>query len=345
MMSKKVILGVTLILGLILILGCIPKEIRTVKIELGPWNHPKANPDIERVKANLKLAEQAYPNDPEVYHLWGRIYALEDNYVEMDKAFAKCDSMSDSYTAVNDTIRMTEWDVLWNKALDEYKNADYEGTLTNLKNAIICWPGQYEPYLYGADAAYRLGNTEEAYQLSKKGYELVPDTANMARQYGEMCLMNDKLDEAKTVFLKLVEKDPTNANYMFNLGEIFLAEGDTTKALEYYEGGLKIEPDNADGFLSISRLYFVMKNYPKCIEAFEHYKALATPSKDDYFLYLLALYQNNDFAKAQTELEAFTMEHPDYCDAWQLLANSYIRQGMQKEAKKATTSYDDCVKK
>ena len=344
MMSKKIILAVTLILGLIFILGCIPKEIRTVKIELGPLHRPKANPDIERVKENLKLAEQAYPNDPEVYHLWGRVYSLEDNYVEMDKAFAKCDGMTDAFKAVNDTIRMTEWDALFKKAIDEYKNADYEGTLNNLKSAITCWPVQYEPYLYGADAAFRLGNKEEAYELSKQGYELAPDTSNMARQYGEMCLMNEKLDEAKDVFNKLIEKDPTNASYRFNVGEIYLAEGDTAKALENYEQGLEIDPTNAEGYLNVSKLYFVSKNYHKCTESFEHYMKLETPVPEDLFLYMLALYQNENYDKARTELEKFTMEHPEFCDAWQLIANVYVHLKMQKEAKDATVKYDKCLK-
>jgi tetratricopeptide (TPR) repeat protein len=345
MMSKKILLSVTILIGVLILLGCLPKEIRTVKIELGPWNHPKANPDMERVKENLKLAEQQYPDNPEVYHLWGRVYAQEDNYVEMDKAFKKCDSLSNNFIAVNDTIRMQEWDGLFNKAVEAYKNEDYEATLKNLENAIICWPHQFEPYLYGADAAYRLGKNEEAYNLSKQGYEMAPDTIRMARQYGEMSLINNKLEEAKDVFLRLVDLDPTNPSYMFNIGEIYLAEGDTTAALDYYERGLKMDETYAEGYLNISKLYFVIKDYPKAAAAFEHYKSLETPLPEDEFLYLLSLYQDEEYDKAKTALEQFTMDNPGFCDAWQLLANVYVHLKMQKEAKDATAKYDQCIEK
>ena len=46
--------------------------------------------------------------------------------------------------------------------------------------------------------------------------------------------------------------------------------------------------------------------------------------------------------KAKTELEKFTMDNPDYCDAWQILANTYLRLKMKKEAMNADDEYKKC---
>jgi len=345
MMSKRLIFGLALVLTALFIFGCQPKELRTVKIELGTWKHPKSNPSIDRVKANLAAAQEQTPNNAEVYFLWGRVYAMENNYAEMDKAWDKCDELSDAFDPTIDTLRMMEWDTLFiQSAVKSYQKGDYEVALDKSQKAIICWEHNYQPYLYGADAAYRLGNNELAYDMSKAGYKVSPDTVSMARLYAEMCFVSNKLDEAKGVFERLITKDQTNADYYFNLGEIALAQGDTTKALDYYEQGLDKDKSNPDGWLNIAKLYFLIEKYNKAVTAFEHYVSLAeTVSKDDMFLYLLAVYQIEDYEKAKTQLESFTMEHPDYCEAWQLLGNSYVHLKMSKEAKAANEKYDKCI--
>jgi tetratricopeptide (TPR) repeat protein len=346
MMNKKFAFSLAVVLAALLLFGCQSKELRTTKIELGTWSKPKPNPNLDRVKQNLEQAEQQSPDNPEIYHLWGRVYAMENNYQEMANAFTKCNDLTDQFKAINDTISMMEWDTLFNKAVEAYKNENFEATLGNLKNAIIAWPYQFEPYLYGADAAYRMGDIEEAYNMSKSGYELVPDSIRMARQYAEMCLMAEKLDEAEPVFIRLSELDPSNSSYLFSRGEIYMSRGDTTKAIEFYEQGLNLDPDNPEAYLSISKLYFLIKDYSNSVNSFEKYKAMAENiNKDDYFLYLLSVYQANDFEKSKVELEKFTMDHPDECDAWQLLANTYLHLKMKNEAQKANDEYDKCAGK
>lgn len=344
-MSKRLIFGMTLVLTVLFVFGCQTRELRTVKIELGTWKKPKSNPNIERVKENLASAQKQTPDNAEIYHLLGRVYAMENNYEEMDRAFTKCDELSDQFKAVNDTLRMMEWDTLFIQgAVKAYDNKDYEIVLDKSTKAITCWANNYQPYLYGADAAYRMANNEKAYELAKAGYAIAPDTVAMARLYADMCFINDKLDEAKIVFGKLIEVDPSNADYYFNLGELLLAHGDTTQAIEYYKEGLDKDRDNPAGWLSIAKLYFLIEEYQEAVNAFEHYLSIATEtSNDDMFLYLLALYQVENYEKAKTELETFTMANPDYCDAWQLLGNTYIHLKMKKEAIAANEKFDKCA--
>jgi tetratricopeptide (TPR) repeat protein len=312
---------------------------------LGTWKKPKPNPNIERCKENLTLAQQNYPDDPLVYHLWGRVYALEDNYEEMAKAFDKSNELSDQYAAANDTIRMEKWGVIHKDGLDKYQAQDYNGTLEAMKNAIVCWPHHYDPYLFAADASYRIGDSEAAYNYSKQAYEMAPDTMQVAVQFAEMCLQNAKFDEAKTVFETLHQKDPTNARYLFSLSDLAIAENDTAKSIEYALQALEIDKDNADGWLNMVKLYFMLQKYCEAAEAYEHYIPLVEePNSDDHFLYTLSLYQCEENEKAKTELEKLTIENPENCDAWQLLSNTYLRLKMKNEAIEANKKYENCTK-
>jgi len=341
-MKKVIALGLLIGVLAFILISCTASEIRTVKIEM-----KAKSPSMERIKTNLIKAEEMYPDDPEVYHLWGRYYAMMDNYVEMDKSFKKSDEMSDKFKASNDTLRMMEWDVLYKAAIDTYKKLDYEATLKNMKDAIICWPNQYDPFLYGADCAYRLGDSTEAYNLSKQAYQLVPDTLRVIQQFADMSLINGKYDEALGVYEIAKEKDPTNASILFSMAEIYLVKGDTAKAVEYSLEGLEIDKNYPEGWLNISKLYFLTKDYCKSADAYEHYLGMIEeePLLDDQFLYVLSVYQCEDFEKAKTVLQKLTMDYPNYCDGWQLMGNTYLRLKMKKEAVDANKKYDECLKK
>jgi len=138
-MSKKLVFGLVMVLTLACFFACQSKELRTIKIELGTWKNPKPNPSLERVKENLASAEKVNPENPEIYHLWGRVYAMENAFEQMDEAFDKCDQLTDQYKAINDTIRMMEWDTLFIQgAVKDYDGQDYAAALEKSQKAIIC---------------------------------------------------------------------------------------------------------------------------------------------------------------------------------------------------------------
>ncbi len=341
-MKKAIALGIVIAMVAVMLTGCIPKEIRTVKIELGTFNKPKPNPDIDRVKENLDKAVKMYPDNPEVYHLWGRVYSMEDNYVEMDKAFNKSEELSPKFKAVNDTIRMIEWKDLVDKATEAAQRDDFETALASFKNSIICWKLRFEPYMYGSDAAYQIGRKEEAYEMAKKAYELAPDTLRVAQLYADMCMVNDKYDEADAVYQKLVEKDPTNAQMLFHLADIYRAKDDTSKAIGFYRRALEIDGDNSDGWFNLGLLYFQAKDFCNAAECFGRVTSLIPEDIDAKINYLLSLVQCGELETARTELEKFTMENPDNCDGWDLLSQTYLRLKMKKEASEAYKKFEEC---
>jgi len=357
-MKRLTALGLILVLAAAFLAGCTPKELRTVKIEMGPINKPRANADMERVKRNLEDAVKLYPNNAEVYQYLGRVHALEGKYPEMAAALAKSDSLDPKLKIDNDTIRQNKWKELFEKGKQQATNKELEAALESFKNSAICWPERYESWINAAVVAHQLNQSKEAFTLSKKAFDLAPDTMVVAENYATMCMADSQYDAAKTVYLRLIEKDPTNAEIMFQLGNICRINKDIECAVRYYSKALEIDKGNAAGWFDLGMLYYQMDDYCRASEHFKKVVALLPEDKDakfNYFLSLLKCAQGDTaaanaartktmFEEAKIGLEKFTAEYPDNCEAWNLLSNSCLWLKMKKEAETAFKKYQDCGK-
>jgi len=347
-MKKYAILLLAVFAVLLIASGCTPKEIRTAKIELGTVSKPKQNPDIPRVKENLKLAEQKYPDNGEIHFLWGRVYKKENNFTEMVPALEKAAQMTPSLKADGDTLRMEVWDGLVNEADQHRRNGDYEKALGKFQTATFVWEYQYEAWLFGSESAYNVQDFEEAQRMAKEAYLLVPDSLTVAKWYTDMCIVTEKFEEAESVIAKLIERDPTNPSNYINAGDVYSARQEYDKAMEYYMKAVELDETNSAVWYVIGNGYFMKKEFCKSKEAFERYLALDEGDKDSKFIYMLAYYQcgqdNADFDVLKDKLVAFTMEYPEHCEAWQLLANTYALKKMRQESLDANSKYEECTK-
>lgn len=343
MMSKVFRFGVLAIMAAILLAGCVPKEIRTAKIELGTVKKPRQNPDIERVKANLEQALKAYPDNADVYHLWGRVYAMEGEYEKMAQSFARSEELDAKFKSDNDFIRQAKWEELFNKAKTAAQNDELETALEDFKNSAICWPERYESLINGAVVAHQLGRNDEAYALSKKAYDIAPDTIIVMENYSTMSMAVNKFDEALGVYQKLLEMDPTNAMILINIGNIYQQKSDISKAIEYFNKAVQIDESNADAWFNLGLFYFHEKDFCKAAESFNQSSTLNPEDVEAKLKYGVALYECGDYETAKTVLEDFTIAYPENCDGWVLLANSYLKLKMKKEALEADKRYRECT--
>ncbi len=337
-------LGASMVILALILGGCVPKEIRTSRIELGTVKKPRNNPDLNRVKRNLEEAMKLYPDNAEVYHLWGRVYAMEGKYKDMDIAFTKSEELDPKFEKDNEFIRQINWEKLFNQGKALAQNDELDSALVSFENSAICWPERYESLINASVLAHQLGRNEEAYELSKKAYDIDSNTVLVMEQYASMCMVNNKYNEAEPVYKRILEKDPTNAEVMFQLGNIYRIENDTTKAIEYYTQALDIDKNNSDGWFNLGLIYFHKKDFCMAAECFGRVCSLIPEDTDARVDYLLSLVQCGKLDTARSELEKFTMEHPDNCDGWDLLSQTYLKLKMKKEANEAYKKFESCKK-
>ena len=110
--------------------------------------------------------------------------------------------------------------------------------------------------------AYRVGEAyANAQQINKAmlcyqaAYYLAPHYFEFANKYGASAMQNNKKEQAKLVYEKLVKESPFYAPAWSNLGYIFLLDGDVKRAENFYRKSLALDPDYQPALLNLVGLH------------------------------------------------------------------------------------------
>jgi tetratricopeptide (TPR) repeat protein len=342
---------------LALLAGCTPKELRTVKIEMGTITHPRPNPDLPRVHRNLDTAVKLYPNNAEVYQYVGRVAAIEKKYPEMAAAFDKTDQLNPKLKPQNDLIRQQTWKELFDIGKRQAGEQKLDSALFSFENSAICWPERYESLINASVVAAQLGNFDKAYQLSSKAFAVAPDTLIVIETHAKMCVADSQYAEAKTMFEKVLAKDPTNPDILLAMANLSRGLNDTTSAIEYLRRALEKNDNDTAAWFDLGILYYQTKQYCRAQESFQHVIRLMPSDKDALINYATTLINCADttaqtdaaganamYQSCRTEMEKFTAANPDNCEGWRYLAISCAKLKLKEEANAALAKFEACKK-
>lgn len=81
-------------------------------------------------------------------------------------------------------------------------------------------PRAYRAHLERAQCYYRLGAWEEEIAEYKKALAINPAYPEALRRLGHALVVQDRLEEARTVYWRYVAQDERNARVLFNLAQI-----------------------------------------------------------------------------------------------------------------------------
>lgn len=342
---------------LALLAGCTPKELRTVKIEMGTVAHPRPNPDLPRVHRNLDDAVRLYPNNGEVFHFVGRVAAIEKRYTDMAAAFDKSDKLAPKLKAQNDMIRQQTWKELFDIGKQQAGEKKLDSALISFENSAICWPERYESLVNAAVVAAQLDNFDKAYQLSSQAYKIAPDTLIVIETHAKMCVADSKYAEAKTMFEKLLAKNPTDPDIMLAMANLCRNLGDTACAIDYLRRTLEINKGDTAAWFDLGILYYSAKNYCGAQESFRRVVQLSPSDKDAVMNYAMAAINCADstaktdaaaanmiYQSCKTEMEKFAAANPDNCEGWRYLAIACAKLKLKDEANAALVKFQACEK-
>jgi len=125
-----------------------------------------------------------------------------------------------------------------------------------------------------------------------------------------------KLNEAKTLYKKLLNKFPQNVTALTNLGAIEFQQGKFNKAIKIIEQSLKIKPDQPFAHNNLGNALKELKRFDDALTSYNHAIELKPDYADAYFnraTILKELYRLDD---ALTSFDRAIELRPDYADAY-----------------------------
>ncbi|MCX7966733.1 MAG: tetratricopeptide repeat protein [Syntrophorhabdaceae bacterium] len=127
------------------------------------------------------------------------------------------------------------------------------------------------------------GRIDEAKKLYLKILEERPDYIDALNNLGVLAMMQGNSKEALSYYRKILEKSPHYGKAYNNMALILLKEGDRKLAEEYFRKAIEIDRDAIEGYINLSAL---LRSEKRLKEAEKLLEPLIKKGKEDPGLYL-----------------------------------------------------------
>ncbi len=219
------------------------------------------------------------------------------------------------------------------KAIEKYKNKDYDFALSLLNEAIQ--ENYNVPQLhYWIGKVYAEELTEERLKTAiisfTEAIELKPDYADALFERGKLYLRTGDTDKAIADIEKAIEFGIKDKDVFIHLSQAYMLKGNREKALELLK---KISSEeDIDFLINISRVLIETENYE---EALSYLKKAKGIDKNDVYVYELMAkaYEGlGEYLKAIEELKAAAFLNPSEDEYFKQIARDFIKQAeIEKE--------------
>jgi len=335
---KSVVLVIVLSILMVALSSCADKNLRQGKILL-KQNPPNYKDAIVQFQKSLK----ANPQNAEPYFYMGKSYAALDNFVEMDKAFAKALELNPAYEKEINGIREQKWASVFNKGLVDTKKKDYKAALEKFETCMIIDPGKYESYSNAGFVAVKLNDDKKAYEYNKKAYEMKKGDYDILKNFAAVCFRQGKYDEALKLYDEAEKLEPNNTNIPIRVGQIYNKMGDSKKEAEAYEQALKIDPQNPNLWFNLGVLYLEqLKDLPNAERSFAQAMKYNPDDTDAAFNRILVLVKLKEYQKAVPIIKQLEQKDPNNCDIYDVMASVYVELGDKKMVNEAISKGKKC---
>ena len=189
---------------------------------------------VQRAIEQYQAVTQKAPGDVESWVILGRLYRVQNNSVEAEKAYnqaLKADPKNeDALTA----LAMMYLDLGDNKRAIENLKAASEGNPSAQTLAALA-------------AAYeQMRDYKSAAEALRRALAVAPDNDRLLRSLVEDLQRSGQYDEAIQIYQSILSDDPRDGSALLGMSEVYTAKRDWAKAQEALDKAKAIDPENVE---------------------------------------------------------------------------------------------------
>lgn len=189
-----------------------------------------------------------------------------------------------------------------------------------------------DPLIREGEALFGSGHTEEARDIFLKVLEHDPGNATALNNLGTISYLAGLYDRAESYIAKAIALNPDMPSYRCNLGNVFKAMGKKEEAVKEYELSIRLKPDFAQAHNNLGTVLRELGKPQEAIAAFRK----AIEAQADYaeaFYNLGNVYKetNNHLQAIDSYNKAISL-NPGYVQAYNNLGTAYMHLGKHEQA-------------
>ena len=311
--------------------------------------------NYEEAITQAKAALAKNPDDAEAHFQLGVSYSMTKKMGEAYEEFmtaARLDPEGKKEDAENN-IR-SNWARHFNNGVAEFQSENFMGAAKEFEQATLADPRQIKGWLNLAKVYSRIGLEDSTYM--EKAF-VVADTLQAKvkmedEEYGDvlaiaggLMIRRGEMEEALSLFEKLLLDDPANFEIVEGVGNDLIAEKDWENAALFLElaadARRKTDSEDFEAYYNLGVCYGNVKNFMKAIEAYQNALLLDDTNQRANYALLLVYYHGELYDEAIMQGQKYTEMFPDDPKGWQILSLSYNKRGMKIMAEEAFKKYKE----
>lgn len=347
-MRRNQLVLLLLVAALSIVFACKSVETTSAMLHNEHGNYPEA---IKMAKAALAKN----PDDAEAHFQLGYSYSMTKMMKEAYEEFMEASRLDpEGQKERADNAIRSNWVTHFNSGIAEAQAENYVGAAMEFEQATLSDPRDVKGWLNLAKVYSRIGIEDSTYM--EKAF-VVADTLRAKikmedEEYGDvlaiaggLLIRRGEMEEAFSLFDKLLLDDPANFEIVEGVGNDLIAEQDWENAALFLElasdARRKTDSEDFEAYYNLGVCYGNVQNYIKAIEAYQNALLMDDTNQRANYALLLVYYHGEFFDEAIMQGQKFTEMFTDDPKGWQILSLSYNKKGMKIMAEEAFKKYKE----
>ena len=181
---------------------------------------------------------------------------------------------------------------------------------------------------------HRNGSLDEAETLYRRVIEAAPDNLNALHFLGVLCHQQNRNAEAAKLIERIIAIDPQNADAHNNLGNVLEGLGKFSEAEACYRKAIVLRPSHDPAHNNLGVILMAQRNVAAALNAYRRAVELDPQSPDYRYNMGNALRKSGEFDEAVAAYQEAVKLNPDHTGARQGLARTLLQAGRRDQAAK-----------